>query len=69
MLNWKDKYETARDSAEEIKDLKRQIKQLTKDIKFYDDRLSEVVCENDELKLEIEKLKEQTNGQGSKAHI
>lgn len=69
MLNWKEKYETVRDSAEEIKDLKRQIRQFTKDIEFYDERLGEVICENDELKLEIKKLKKQINGQGSKAHI
>ena len=55
MQNWKEKYETVRDSAEEIKDLKRQIRQFSKDIEFYDERLGEVICENDELKLEIKK--------------
>lgn len=56
MLNWQNLYETVRDSAEELKELKKQIKQCNKDISFYDERLSELQCENDELKLELKKL-------------
>ena len=59
MLNWKDKYEKLSDYAEEIKQLKKQIRGLNENFTIVDDRLSEEVSENEELKREIERLKDE----------
>ena len=59
MWNWKDKYEKLSDYAEEIKQLKKEIRGLNENYMMVDDRLSEEVSENQMLKNEIERLKDE----------
>lgn len=59
MWSWKDKYEKLSGYAEEIKDLKQQIRGLNENYMIVDDRLSEEVSENEALKREIERLKDE----------
>ena len=59
MQSWKDKYEKLSDYAEEIKQLKKEIRGLNENYMMVDDRLSEEVSENQMLKNEIERLKDE----------
>lgn len=59
MWNWRDKYDKLSGYAEEIKFLKKQIRGLNENYMIVDDRLSEEVSENEALKREIERLKDE----------
>lgn len=59
MCSWKEKYENLSGYADEIKELKKEIRGLNKNFMEVDDRLSEEVSENEALKREIERLKDE----------
>ena len=65
MWNWRDKYDKLSDYAEEIKFLKKQVRGLNKNFMEVDDRLSEEVSENEALKREIERLKDEIKRRSS----
>lgn len=65
MLSWKDKYEKLSGYADEIKQLKKEIRGLNENFIEVDDRLSEEVSENETLKREIERLKDEIKRRSS----
>lgn len=65
MWNWRDKYDKLSDYAEEIKQLKKEIRGLNDNFMMVDERLSEEVSENEALKREIERLKDEIKRRSS----
>lgn len=59
MENWKNKYESVRDSADEIKELKKQIKGFNKTFNVYEELIGEKDWEICELKDKIKELEDE----------